>query len=145
MIESTAPPLKPFKLSTIFFGIPCRYDPTYNVNDLEINTAASVVEMVFKDQVDLISIMVPLEVLFHRETGEKVKYLILPGTPKNCPYLSCYFSKSVFYLLICLKEICYTIMLNLEWSTCFISVTVRRFSIIIFLKSRIPEKCSIKS
>ena len=43
---------------------------------------------------------------------------------RNIPYLSSNFSKSVFYLIKFLKEICYT-MLNLDLSICFISVSAR--------------------
>ena len=50
-------------------------------------------------------------------------YHIFTGCPtKNFPYLSCYFSKSVFYLIKILTEICCT-MLNLDLSICFISVS----------------------
>ena len=49
----------------------------------------------------------------------------LPGVPeKNFPYLSCYFSKSLFYLIKIMKEISFTIV-NLDLSICFISVSAR--------------------
>ena len=49
----------------------------------------------------------------------------VPGVPKkHFPYLSCYFSKSVFYFIKILKGICYT-MLHLDLSICFISVSTR--------------------
>ena len=57
---------------------------------------------------------------------------------KKFPYLSCYSSKSVFYLIKILKEICYT-MLNLDGVfVSFLKLHVF-ISIIIFLKNRIPE------
>ena len=43
---------------------------------------------------------------------------------KNFPYFTSYFSKSVFYLIGILKEICYT-MINIDLSICFSSVSGR--------------------
>ena len=67
-------------------------------------------------------------------------FLLSNLSQKNCPYLSCYLSKYVLYLIKIMKEIGYT-MLNLDLSTCFISSSagIDLLYIIIFLINRITE------
>ena len=62
-----------------------------------------------------------LRTYFHYERGNNVVFISTVCPTKNFPYLSCYFIKGVFNLIKILKEICHT-MLNLDLSTCFISV-----------------------
>ena len=62
----------------------------------------------------------------YRQVSSEVSFIYvsinsLPGVPKNCPDLSCYFCKSACYLIKMIKKIYYE-KPNLDPSICFISV-----------------------